>query len=152
MSVTWKITGSTLVLAVVLVAASAAQAQTRPAATTAAKPSAPAKQQQQQAVSPEQVFGRWDTDKNNALSLAEFKNGWQEVQASMVLRQLHENFVAMDVNKSGSIEPAEYANLGLIKKAGASAPPMSNFDLDKNQRLDFNEYISMVKSMVKPKD
>jgi len=147
MSSTWKMTGSALALAAAVLATSAAQAQTKPA-TTAAKPAAPANQQ---AATPEAMFGRWDKDKNNVLSMTEFKNGWQEVQANMVLRQLHETFVAMDANKSGAIESSEYAGLELVKRAGASAPPMSNFDLDKNQRLDFKEYVGMVRTMAKPK-
>lgn len=148
MSSNWKSTGSALALIAALAAMNPAQAQTKPAATTAAKPSAPAAAQ---TATPEAMFSRWDKDKNNALSQAEFKSGWQEVQANMVLRQLRENFVQMDANKSGSIEVLEYANLELIKKAGASAPPMSTFDLDKNQRLDFKEYVGMVRSMNKPK-
>ena len=148
MSSTRKSTGSALALIAALAAMNAAQAQTKPAATTAAKPSAPAAAQ---TATPEAMFSRWDKDKNNALSQAEFKTGWQEVQANLVLRQLHENFVQMDANKSGSIEVLEYANLELVKKAGASAPPMSTFDLDKNQRLDFKEYVGMVRSMTKPK-
>lgn len=148
MSATWKMTGSALVLAAAVLAMSPAQAQTKPAATTAAKPAAPANQQ---AVTPEAMFARWDKDKNNVLSMAEFKAGWQEVQANMVLRQLHETFVAMDANKSGAIESSEYAGLELVKRAGASAPPMSNFDLDKNQRLDFKEYVGMVRTIAKPK-
>ena len=152
MSVMLKTTGSALVLVAALAAVNVAQAQTRPASSSS-KPSAAAKPAagNQKTASPDTMFARWDTDKNNALSLSEFKTGWQEVQANLILRQLHENFMAMDANKSGAIEAAEYANLELIKKAGASAPPMSSFDQDKNQRLDFNEYINMVKAMVKPK-
>ncbi len=150
MSSTWKSTGSALALMAALAVTNAAQAQTKPA-TSAAKPAAAAKQQQQQAATPEAIFARWDKDKNNVLSLTEFKAGWQEVQANMVLRQLHDNFVAMDVNKSGFIEASEYGNLELVKKAGASAPPMSTFDLNKDQRLDFNEYVGMVKAMLKSK-
>ena len=150
MSSTWKSTGSALALMAALAATNAAQAQTKPA-TSAAKPAASAKQQPQQAATPEAIFARWDKDKNNVLSMTEFKAGWQEVQANMVLRQLHDNFVAMDTNKSGFIEASEYANLELVKKAGASAQPMSTFDLNKDQRLDFNEYVAMVRSMLKPK-
>lgn len=149
MSHTWKSTGSALALMAALAVTNAAQAQTKPA-TSAAKPAASAKPQQQ-AATPEAIFARWDKDKNNVLSMTEFKAGWQEVQATMVLRQLHDNFVAMDVNKSGFIEASEYANLELVKKAGASAQPMSTFDLNKDQRLDFNEYVAMVRSMVKSK-
>lgn len=149
MSSTWKSTGSALALMAALAVTNAAQAQTKPA-TSAAKPAASAKPQQQ-AATPEAIFARWDKDKNNVLSMTEFKAGWQEVQATMVLRQLHDNFVAMDANKSGFIEAPEYGNLELVKKAGASAQPMSTFDLNKDQRLDFNEYVAMVRSMVKSK-
>ena len=128
-------------LAAALVLSGAAHAQARP--TTPAK--APA--QVQQAPAPEAMFGRWDKDKNKALSLDEFKAGWQEVQTAMVLRKLHENFVAMDANKSGSLEAAEYANLELVKRAGKSAPQMAAFDADKNQGLNFQEYVASVQSM-----
>lgn len=152
MSSIWKSTASALALAGALLAVNSVQAQTKPATTAPVKPSAPAKQQpQQQPVTADTMFVRWDKDKNNALSLAEFKVGWQEVQANMILRQLHETFIAMDVNKSGALEATEYANLELVKKAGAAAQPMSTFDLDKNQRLDFNEYVGMIKLMLKPK-
>jgi len=55
----------------------------------------------------------------------------------------------MDTNKDGVLEAAEYANLELVKKAGASAPAMSTFDTNKSQTLDFKEYVGFVKAMVK---
>ena len=94
MSSIWKSTASALALAGALLAVNSVQAQTKPATTAPVKPSAPAKQQP---VTADTMFARWDKDKNNALSLAEFKVGWQEVQANMILRQLHETFIAMDL-------------------------------------------------------
>ena len=130
---------------VMVVIATAAQAQANPAATAPARSAAP------QQVSSAEVFARWDTDHNKSLSQQEFKAGWDQVQANMLVYKLHENFLAMDANKDGALEASEYANLELVRKAGASAPPMSSFDVDKSQTLDFKEYLGFVKAMVKSK-
>ena len=55
----------------------------------------------------------------------------------------------MDKNKSGALEQDEFANLELIKKAGAKAPMLSAFDADKNGKLEFKEYVSLVETMMK---
>ena len=95
------------------------------------------------------IFARWDTDHNGALSPAEFRAGWHQLQATAELRRLHEQFVAMDTDKNGCLNAAEYAHLTLIKNAGTSAPPMSMFDTEKNQCLDFKEYVNVVGYMMK---
>jgi Ca2+-binding EF-hand superfamily protein len=66
-----------------------------------------------------------------------------------VVAKLHANFVQMDTNKSGALEQNEFANLELIKKAGAKAPMMSAYDADKNGKLEFKEYVEMVSTMMK---
>lgn len=149
MSITHKKTGIALCVAAALILAGAAQA----APPRTAKKAAPARPaaQAQQAATPEARFANWDKDKNNALSLEEFKAGWQQMQGEAVLRTLHGNFVAMDTDKSNCLEPAEYAKLELIKKAGTTAPALSSFDTDKNGCLDFKEYVGMVGTMVKKK-
>jgi Ca2+-binding EF-hand superfamily protein len=128
-----------------LFVANAAQAQS----TTAT----PAKAAQAATAPPadeaDALFTRWDTDHNGALSPAEFRAGWHQLQATAQLRRLHEQFVAMDSDKNGCLNATEYAHLELIKNAGASAPPMATFDTEKNQCLDFKEYVSMVDYMVK---
>jgi Ca2+-binding EF-hand superfamily protein len=139
-----KMAGTAMCLTAAMVAASVAQAQSSPNAQQAGA-------QGQQAATPDSIFNRWDKDKNKVLSLEEFKGGWQEIQTNNALRKLHTNFVAMDLNKNGTLEPLEYSNLELIKKAGKSAPPMSNFDTDKNQKLDFKEYVGMINTMVAKK-
>ena len=58
-------------------------------------------------------------------------------------------FAAMDTDKNGCLNAAEYAHLTLIKNAGTSAPPMSLFDTEKNQCLDFKEYVTVVDYMLK---
>jgi Ca2+-binding EF-hand superfamily protein len=144
---TRKMTGSALCVAAALIGANAALAATKPTPV----PHAPRAQQAQQAATPEAIFAKWDTDKNNALSLEEFKAGWAELQGAAVLRTLHEKFVAIDADKSNCLESAEYAKLELIKKAGKTAPAMSTFDTDKNGCLDFKEYVGMVNTMMKKK-
>lgn len=136
MSMARRMTGSAC-LAALLTIANAAQAQSQ--APTTAPAGAP--------VAPDAIFMRWDKDNDKTLSMDEFKTGWLEVQATMALRSLHESFVVRDTNKSGSLEAAEYANLELVRKAGKSAPPMSAFDSDKNQVLDFKEYVGLVKTL-----
>lgn len=142
MSVTRKMTGTALCLAAALLAANLAQAQSAKPAPAAAKAQA----------TPDAIFARWDKDKNKTLSVEEFKAGWQEIQTANALRKLHANFVAMDSNKSGALEANEYANLELIKRGGKAAPLLSAFDTDKNQRLEFKEYVGMVNALVAKKN
>jgi hypothetical protein len=35
----------------------------------------------------------------------------------------------------------------LIKRAGASAPPLSKFDANQDQRLQFGEYVQLVREL-----
>lgn len=145
MSAIWKMTRPAALLAAALVLANPAHAQVRAETPGAAAPAAPTQAQQ---AGPDALFNRLDKDKNKALSLDEFNAGLQQLQATMALRKLQGNFTAMDANKSGSLEAAEYANLDLVKRAGKSAPQMSAFDADKSQSLAFKEYVAMVQSMV----
>jgi len=97
------------------------------------------------------TFKRWDKNSDNTLSAAEFAAGWQEIQAANTLRNLHDNFVAKDADRNGSLGPAEYLKLDLVQKTGASAPAMATFDTNKDQGLDFKEYVSLVGALIKPK-
>lgn len=101
--------------------------------------------------SPEDVFNRWDKNKDKSLSLEEFRAGFGEVQMANAVRKLHQNFTAMDKNKSGALEQDEFSNLELIKKAGAKAPMMSAYDADKNGKMEFKEYVSMIETMMRNK-
>jgi Ca2+-binding EF-hand superfamily protein len=132
------------------VAAAVAATLTGSAFAQAAKPAAaPAAKAAPQAATPEMVFNSWDKDKNKTLSVEEFKAGWTEIQMRQVVAKLHANFVQMDTNKSGALEANEFANLELIKKAGAKAPMLSAFDDDKNGKIEFKEYVEMVSTMMK---
>jgi hypothetical protein len=98
------------------------------------------------------AFAAWDTDKNGSLSLPEFKNGWLALRRVAELQaSLRTQFNVIDSDKSGAIDAKEYANLELVKKAGKSAPPLSTFDANKNQKLEFNEYLEFFRQMTAPK-
>ena len=86
--------------------------------------------QKPQAATPEMIFNAWDKDKNKSLSLDEFKAGWQEIEMRQIVAKLHQQFVQMDANKSGALEQNEFANLEIIKKAGAKAPMHTATTLD----------------------
>lgn len=118
-------------------------------ATAAQQPATPAGKPR--AATPDETFALWDKDKNKSLSLDEFKAGFQMSQAQIAVRKLHGNFTAMDKNKSNFIEQDEYANLEIIKKAGAKAPVLATFDVDKNGKLDFKEYVKLIETMVRAK-
>jgi len=83
------------------------------------------------------------------LSPAEFKAGWEEVRQASMMSRIGGQFRAVDADRDGSLSPAEFGNLPVIKRAGSAAPALSVFDTDRNGKLDFREYIRMVEGMVK---
>ena len=125
------------------VPATAAPAAARPTARAAGTPG------DVQAATPDQLFIAWDKDKNKTLTLEEFKNGWESAREQNIMGRLEYQFRAADKDKSGLIEAAEFANLPLIKRAGSGAPPMSAFDSNKDQKIDFKEYLDLVPAMLK---
>ncbi|WP_158883461.1 hypothetical protein [Rhodanobacter sp. L36] len=145
MSMTWRKMNLMLCMTMMPIAANALQTQPR-SSTTPVK--APMTSASSQASGPNALFTQWDTNHDGTLSPAEFSAGWEKLQSDAALHRLHDQFVALDTNKSGSLDAAEYAHLELIKHAGASAPPMSAFDTDKNRRLDFKEYVNAVGYML----
>lgn len=94
------------------------------------------------------IFAAWDSDKSGTLSLSEFQNGWMMLRrAGEMQARLHEQFNALDTNHNDAIDASEYSNLVLVKRAGTSAQPLSAFDANKDQRLEFGEYIELVQRM-----
>jgi Ca2+-binding EF-hand superfamily protein len=94
------------------------------------------------------TFAAWDTNKDHQLSLAEFKAGWAELQkASAAEAALIRQFQSMDTDHNGALDANEYANLLLVKRAGKAAPPLSAFDANKDQRLEFGEYVALVRKL-----
>ena len=100
----------------------------------------------------ETIFSSWDKDKNRSLSLDEFKAGWQRARESQLVARLANLFRSVDANHNGLLEPAEYASLPLIKRAGSAAPPMSTFDTNNSGSLDHQEYLRMVEALVRMAD
>ena len=101
--------------------------------------------------SPPQVdatFAAWDRDHNGALSLQEFRDGSRGMRRKAGVRdRLHQQFEAVDADGNDAIDAAEYGKLLLVERAGNGAPPLSMFDTDKDQRLQFPEYLALVRHM-----
>lgn len=93
------------------------------------------------------LFARWDTNHDKSLSPVEFRTGWEGLQAAAAMQRLHAQFVLLDVDKNGCMNAAEYSHMALVQRAGKSAPPMSKFDEQRNQCLDFKEYVNVVKAL-----
>jgi Ca2+-binding EF-hand superfamily protein len=146
MNMTWKTSAA---MACLLCCIAIAQAQTPPATPT--QTPAPTSPQAQQAEAQEALFASWDSNHDKSISRDEFKAGWQQLQTTMALRQLHDQFVVMDTSKNDCIDASEYAQLELVKKAGTSAPPLATFDADKTQCLNFKEYVGLVQNLAQRK-
>lgn len=121
------------------------QAQS-PASTSPARPAAsvgaPASDRADAA------FTTLDRDRNGALSRQEFRTGWLEMrQLAAIQARLRAQFEAIDTNRSGGIDAGEYPNLVLVKHAGTSAPALSSFDANGNQKLEFGEYVALVRKL-----
>ena len=94
------------------------------------------------------AFTAWDADKNGTLSLAEFQDGWLALRrAGEIQARLRTQFHAVDANRNNAIDASEYISLVLVKRAGKSAPPLSTFDTNKDQRLQFGEYLELVQRL-----
>ncbi|WP_240125672.1 EF-hand domain-containing protein [Thermomonas alba] len=120
------------------------QAQTKPAAPapSAAKPDPVAA-----------TFKAWDKNGDGQLSLAEFRAGWEQMQAALRVEQaLRRQFATLDANHDGAIDASEYGNLVLIKQAGKAAPPLARFDANGDGKLDFSEYVKLVQALAPQQD
>lgn len=94
------------------------------------------------------TFTAWDVNKDKVLSEQEFEAGWRNLQREAALEvALRRQFNLVDADKSGAIDASEYKSLLLIKRAGKAAPPLSSFDVNRNQRLEFAEYLGLVHRM-----
>jgi len=143
---------STSVVALVLVMGSlstaARAASPKPAAVQAPAMQPIASQPTAKQKPGEQAFSALDTDKDKALSLAEFQVGYARMQQAIAVElRLREQFQSVDIDRSGAIEPAEYDKLALVKRAGALAPTLSTFDGNTNRKLEFAEYVAAVRAM-----
>ena len=95
-----------------------------------------------------EAFKAWDKDRNGSLSPVEFRTGWQQVQrVAEVQARLRHQFVRVDADKNGAIDPAEYSGLVLVKQAGRNAPQMAVFDANRDGKLAFGEYVKLVQTL-----
>ena len=94
------------------------------------------------------LFDTLDADQDQVLSRPEFQSGYAGLQRLIAMQfRLREQFDTLDVNRSGAIDANEYAALELIKRQGKAAPPLSAFDADRDQKLDFVEYATLVRRL-----
>jgi len=103
----------------------------------------------QNAAPADAAFAAWDKDKNGSLSKDEFRAGYDAAIDSLAVQRLCEEFQRHDTNHDNRLDAGEYANLALVQHAGKSAPMLSAFDKDKNQSLDFAEYVEFVRVVAK---
>jgi Ca2+-binding EF-hand superfamily protein len=97
------------------------------------------------------TFSAWDTDRSGALSRQEFSAGWAAVRRmGEVQARLHEQFRSVDANRNDAIDAGEYGNLLLVQRAGTSAFSLATFDTNKNQQLEFSEYVGLVRRLATP--
>ncbi len=131
--------GSFLVVSVIGIA----KAQTKPAPSTSVGA---------ETTAADAAFSAWDLDRNGSLSQQEFRKGWEQVRrTSQREANLRRQFMAVDSNKNGAIDPAEYSTLILVKNAGKAAPPLSSFDANKDGKLQLGEYLTLVQTLI-PRD
>lgn len=135
-------------------ALSVGHAQTQPTA----RPAPQAGQGAEPATAPvEAAFARWDADHDGVLSPGEFRAGWiaqaraaRRAAAEALQARLRGQFEAVDGNDDEAIDAGEYPRLVLVRRAGKSAPALSLFDGNHDGRLQFAEYLQLVRQLAKP--
>lgn len=96
------------------------------------------------------MFRAWDSNKDGSLSKEEFRAGWAGLRqraAADAEARLRLQFDRADANDDQGIDANEYKSLLLVRRAGATAPPLSRFDADKDGKLQFPEYLVMVQEL-----
>jgi Ca2+-binding EF-hand superfamily protein len=133
------------------------QAQTTAAKSTQAKPAvAPAKaaaptKQIDLAQGVDKMFADLDKDNNKQLSYEEFKNGVvNQRRQVLIIERLRENFKAADKNNNDTLEVTEFNALPGIQGMPAPKPAFATYDLNKDQKMDFREYVEFVGKMSAP--
>jgi Ca2+-binding EF-hand superfamily protein len=116
-----------------VVASAAAQTSSAPAAAPAVSPE-----------TLDAMFQRMDKNDDKMLSLDEFKAGIVARERAIVLVRLQAQFKSMDKNNSGALEPTEFYELPLMKSGGSNVPTFTAADTDRDQKLNFKEYVALV--------
>lgn len=94
------------------------------------------------------MFKAWDASGDGQLSPAEFRAGWQRLQAvARAQAALERQFAVLDADRDHAIGAGEYANIALVRDAGKSAPPLARFDTNGDGKLQFAEYVKLVETL-----
>ena len=126
----------------------AAQAQTKPAPAkpAASKPAAGNGGNIEQGI--DKMFAALDKDNNKQLSYDEFKNGVvAERRQAMLMQRLGQIFQEADKNGNKTLELVEFNALPGVKAAKEPKPKFADYDKNKDQKMDFREYIEFVSKM-----
>jgi Ca2+-binding EF-hand superfamily protein len=123
----------------------AAQAQTKPAPAKPAT-SKPAAGNIEQGI--DKMFAALDKDNNKQLSYDEFKNGVvAQRQQEILMRRLRQIFQEADKNGNKTLELVEFNALPGVKAAKDPKPKFGDYDKNKDQKIDFPEYVEFVIKM-----
>jgi Ca2+-binding EF-hand superfamily protein len=129
--------------------AQALPAKPKPASAPAAKQ--PVRQQPDLEQGIEQMFAALDKDKNRQVSFEEFKNGVvAERRQMLIIEQLRNKFKAADKNASGGLDATEFGQLPGLQSLPAPKPAFADYDLNKDKKMDFREYVGFVSKMSAP--
>ncbi|MFZ9310208.1 MAG: EF-hand domain-containing protein [Arenimonas sp.] len=121
----------------------AAYAQTKPAP---AKPAAGKNGNIEQGI--DKMFAALDKDNNKQLSYDEFKNGVvAERRQAMLMQRLGQIFQDADKNGNKTLEVVEFNALPGVKAAKDPKPKFADYDKNKDQKMDFREYLEVVSKM-----
>lgn len=126
----------------------AAQAQTKPAPAkpAASKPAAGNGGNIEQGI--DKMFAALDKDNNKQLSYDEFKNGVvAERRQAMLMQRLGQIFQEADKNGNKTLELVEFNALPGVKAAKDPKPKFADYDKNKDQKMDFREYLEFVSKM-----
>lgn len=136
-----------VLLLLCLFGAAAAHAQTKPA-TPAAKPAAGKQAGAGIEQGIDKMFAALDKDNNKQLSYDEFKNGVvAERRQAMLMQRLGQIFQEADKNGNKTLEQVEFNALPGVKAAKDPKPKFADYDKNKDQKMDFREYLEFVSKM-----
>jgi Ca2+-binding EF-hand superfamily protein len=96
----------------------------------------------------DQMFKAMDKDKNGVLSFEEFKVAVvAERRQMMIIEQMQANFRAGDTNKNNTLSAAEFNALPVMPKLPSPKPVFATYDLNKDQAMDFREFLGFVQQI-----
>ena len=135
-----------LMLSALGFASANAQTKPAPAKPAAGKPAAGNNGNIEQGI--DKMFAALDKDNNKQLSYDEFKNGVvAERRQAMLMQRLGQIFQEADKNGNKTLEVVEFNALPGVKAAKDPKPKFADFDKNKDQKMDFREYLEFVSKM-----